>query len=58
MDAHRAVKRGEVPFEEIEQWRLALHAEFDRAAAESKLPDRPDYERVNAFLLKARRSMI
>ena len=50
-----AIKRGEMPWEETEKWRLALHAEFDRALTETKLPDRPDYEKANAFLIKARR---
>ena len=50
-----AIKRGEMPWEEIEKWRLALHTEFDRALAETKLPERPDYERANAFLISARR---
>jgi predicted nucleotidyltransferase len=50
-----AIKRGEVTWEETEKWRLALHAEFDRAVAETKLPERPDYEKANAFLIKARR---
>jgi predicted nucleotidyltransferase len=50
-----AVRRGEVPWEETETWRLSLHADFDRALAATKLPDRPDYERANDFLLKARR---
>lgn len=50
-----AVKRGEVPWEETEKWRLSLHDEFDRALAGTALPDRPDYERANAFLVKARR---
>src|ERR1019366_1104971 len=51
-----AIKRGEVPWEETEKWRLALHSEFDRAVAETKLPERPDYEKANAFLIKARRA--
>ena len=59
-DEHRdrllAIKRGEVDFEEIESWRLQLHHDFDNAAEQTRLPDRPDYERANAFLLKARRS--
>jgi predicted nucleotidyltransferase len=59
VDEHReqllAVKRGEVPWEETEKWRLSLHADFDRAFADTKLPERPDYERANDFLLKARR---
>ncbi len=50
-----AIKRGELPWKEAENWRLSLHAEFDRAFAETKLPERPDYERANAFLLRARR---
>ena len=50
-----AIKRGELAWEETEKWRLALHAELDRAFAETKLPERPDYETANAFLIKARR---
>jgi uncharacterized protein len=53
-----AVKRGEVPFAEVESWRLALHRQFDEAFEKTTLPERPDYERVNALLMKARRSMI
>src|SRR5215210_6566884 len=37
-----AIKRGELPWEEIEAWRLALHERFDEALASTKLPDRPD----------------
>jgi predicted nucleotidyltransferase len=51
-----AIKRGEMPWEETEKWRLALHAEFDQALVETKLPDRPDYEKANAFLVKARKA--
>ena len=50
-----AIKRGELPWEETERWRLSLHADFDRAFAETRLPERPDYEKANAFLVKARR---
>jgi predicted nucleotidyltransferase len=57
-DQLAAIKRGEMPWEETEKWRLALHADFDRALAETKLPDRPDYEKANAFLIKARRAAI
>jgi hypothetical protein len=52
-----AIKRGEVPFEEVEAWRLDLHRQFDAAAEATKLPERPDYEKANAFLVRARRSM-
>lgn len=53
-----AVKRGEVPFAELEVWRLELHARFDRAAATTTLPERPDYRTVNDLLLRARRRMV
>jgi predicted nucleotidyltransferase len=53
-----AIRRGEVLWEEINDWRLTLHKEFDLAFAQTKLPDRPDYERANEFLLKARRAMV
>ncbi|GAB5442099.1 MAG: nucleotidyltransferase domain-containing protein [Fuerstiella sp.] len=62
VDDHReqllAIKRGEMPWEETEKWRLALHTDFDKALAKSTLPDRPDYEKANAFLVKARRAAI
>jgi hypothetical protein len=35
-----------------------LHHQFDLAWAKTKLPEHPDYDRVNAFLVKARRSTI
>jgi predicted nucleotidyltransferase len=53
-----AIKRGDVPFAEVEAWRLELHKRFDAAAESTKLPERPDYVAVNAWLVKARRSII
>ncbi len=53
-----AIRRGEVPSEETEAWRLQLHTEFDRAFEETKLPERPHYERANAFLVRARRAAL
>jgi hypothetical protein len=50
-----AIKANAMPWDEVEAWRLKLHAQFDRALEETKLPERPDYERVNEFLVKARR---
>ena len=52
-----AIRRGELPWDEVDGWRLRLHEEFDAACATTQLPERPDYARVNAFLIKARRSM-
>ncbi|MGM0557209.1 MAG: nucleotidyltransferase domain-containing protein [Myxococcota bacterium] len=53
-----AIKTGELPWEDVDQWRLALHEKFDAAFRRSSLPERPDYERVNAFLIAARRSAV
>ncbi|HEX4796475.1 MAG TPA: nucleotidyltransferase domain-containing protein [Humisphaera sp.] len=53
-----SIKRGEVPFEQCETWRKALHEQFDLAFARTKLPDRPDYEAANEWLLDARKSVI
>ena len=62
VDAHReqllAIKKGEVPWDDTEKWRLSLHKEFDQALEESTLPERPDYEKANAFLMKARRAAV
>jgi hypothetical protein len=53
-----AIKRGEVGWDEVNRLRLSLHKDFDAALANTSLPERPDYERANAFLIKARRSMV
>ena len=53
-----AIKRGDMPWDEVENWRLDLHRQFDTAAGATKLPERPDYERANALLFKARRMMV
>ena len=53
-----AVKRGEVPWAEVDAWRKELHRDFERALAETRLPERPDYEAANRFLIKARREMV
>jgi hypothetical protein len=59
VDQHRerllAIRRGEVPWDQVEEWRLLLHRELDKALESTDLPEHPDYERANAFLLRARR---
>ncbi|SKA86661.1 hypothetical protein SAMN02745166_01328 [Prosthecobacter debontii] len=49
-----AVKRGEFTWEEIDAWRQELHRDFELALAETKLPERPDYEAANRLLIQAR----
>ncbi len=59
VDTHRerllAIRRGEVPWQEVENWRLGLHHDFNAAFETTRLPERPDYDRANAFLISARR---
>lgn len=59
VSAHRdrllAIRAGTVPWDEVEAWRLALHRELDNALRDSVLPEAPDFERANAFLIRARR---
>jgi predicted nucleotidyltransferase len=50
-----AIRSGTVPWQEVEQWRLALHRELDQALQSSALPEHPDYDRANEFLIRARR---
>jgi len=53
-----AIRDGAMKWDDINAWRNELHARFDEAFASTKLPDRPDYAAANAFLIKARRSMV
>jgi len=62
MDEHReqllAIRRGDLLWEETEKWRLSLHQSFEQAFEQTCLPERPDYERANAFLIKARHAAL
>lgn len=53
-----AIKSEEMKWEEVEVWRRELHKEFDNALRNTKLPERPNYERANAFLVRARHAAI
>ena len=52
------IRRGKRSWPNVNEWRLQLHKEFETAFQETKLPDRPDYERANAFLIRARREAL
>lgn len=58
VEAHRdrllAVKRGELTWPEVDAWRQELHRDFERALETTTLPERPDYDAANRFLLEAR----
>lgn len=61
VETHRdrllAIKRGEVPWLALDDWRKELHREFERALGQTKLSERPNYEAANRFLVKARREL-
>ncbi len=57
-DALLHIKSGAAPWEEVNEWRLALHRDFDAALAATRLPDRPDYAWANEYLIRARRSAV
>lgn len=52
-----AVKRGELSWEKVNEWRKELHHDFELALASTHLPERPDYQKVNSFLVQARKEM-
>lgn len=58
VDEHReellAIRRGDIPWERVEKWRLDLHKQLDQMIEVTHLPEHPDYRRANDFLLRAR----
>lgn len=57
-DRLMAIRNGELTWDEVNVWRLDLHKRFDMACQGTALPERPDYEWANNFLIKARRSVV
>ena len=53
-----AIRDELMPWDEVNAWRLDLHRAFDAALEATPLPDRPDYERADRFLIDARRSTV
>jgi uncharacterized protein len=52
-----AIRDGAMAWERVDAWRLELHADFERAFVEARLPERPDYEAANGLLVRGRRMM-
>ena len=50
-----AVRRGELPWSEVERWRADLTASLDESLVTTPLPAEPDKARVEAFLVSVRR---
>lgn len=53
-----AIRHGEMDWLDVFRWRNKLHAEFEIALGDTKLPERPDYTRLNSVLINARHSMV
>lgn len=53
-----AIRAGAVPFEAVEARALELDRVFQEAFSGTKLPERPDTDRVNRFLIAARRRSV
>lgn len=53
-----AIKHQQMAWDEVNDWRLRLHKEFDEAFSKTELPERPDYAKANEFLVRARRSQV
>jgi hypothetical protein len=53
-----AIRAGEVALDEIDAWRLDLHRKFEDEYGRTRLPERPDYDAANAFLIRARRAAL
>ncbi len=53
-----AIRRGEMPWQQVNDWRNMLHDEFEIALSRTRLPDKPDYATLNRILLNARRRMV
>jgi hypothetical protein len=54
-DALLEIRQGVWTWERVDAWRLELHRNFEQAFAGTRLPERPDYERANSFLIEARK---
>jgi hypothetical protein len=52
------IKTGTVPFEAVHARALELDGRFQEAFTRTALPDRPDVDRVERFLVEARRSAV
>jgi len=57
-DTLLSIRDGQMKWDEVNQWRLALHREFEDAFRGTRLPDDPNYAAANALLVKARRSTL
>jgi predicted nucleotidyltransferase len=53
-----AIRHGKLTFEEVRQRALELDRVFQQAFDETTLPEQPDFDTVDAFLIRSRRKMV
>lgn len=53
-----AIKHGKRTWEQVVTLRARLSAAFENAASDSPLPEQPDTDRVNDFLIRTRRKLL
>jgi uncharacterized protein len=52
------IRSGALTFSEVQARALELNRIFEEAFPATRLPERPDYDRANRFLIRARRRMV
>ena len=52
------IRNDGLPFEEVKRRALELDERFQQAFERTALPEQPDYQRVDDFLIRARRRMV
>jgi hypothetical protein len=52
------IRDGGLVFDEVRQRALELDQQFQQAFERTTLPDQPDFDRVDDFLIQARRRMV
>jgi uncharacterized protein len=57
-DALLSIKAGQMEWERVDSWRRALHKEFNHTFEQTSLPEKPNYEWANDFLVTARRRAV
>ena len=53
-----SIRNGEFSFDEVEKVAMELEKQFSETFETTSLPDQPDFETVDRFLIEARRSMV
>ena len=53
-----AIRDGECVWDQVNDWRLQLHQEFEEAYKSTRLALHPDYRKANDFLIHARQTMV